>query len=227
MEINVKRFLLNIGMVMALVGTFIFGCKVNDLLHTHKVSAKMTGVEYYHQYDGSDEPHPLMTFMVRGREYTRSAIETFDVQYENGKEYTVSYDSRDPYKFIAPYLYWETMFTFGVPLMLLGAVLIIRCRSAFKGYYEDFVLRYRKAFIYTLVSPLTVLFYYIWYKKFYVAPDEPFGGMAVGLWLEMLYYAVPISIVVVWVFAVLIYHINHKLNLDGAEDNVIEESKTE
>lgn len=200
-----KRLFLNISFICLAfsIGIFAYRCYENSYLH--KCSAVFSGYRSYNA-DGSDIK-PEVTFTVNGKEYTRTFAESTDANYEIGDKTEILYDSRDPGDYVYRHYSWVII----IPLMLIGLILIIVCREAFKGYWSDFVCRYPKACICTVISILIPFFYLIWYEYFFVCPDAVFAGLTEVLFMCALLIIAPVTDIIVWITAVLKYKNKNKI----------------
>ena len=163
----VRRFFLNLGMLLVLIGlvaagvTFIGNFKYQ--LVTATVVDHQDSTSQYQNSDGTftdrTVTYPVVSYSYEGFTYRDTIYYAKDVSYKDlhslkeGQKVQVYVLKRDPDHCEKPGFYY-TALIFGIP----GLILMLIFAKAFKGYYNDFIRRYPKAMGITMAAQLLALF---------------------------------------------------------------------
>lgn len=222
-HINVKRVFLNIGLTLAVIALFFLCWQIYDNSFLVKTTGTVQAVrepEYSCNYvDADGNEHPMMEYDVfytvrSGESYTDYIMGHID-EYSIGEAVDVIYDKRRPDRIT--YL-TDNMFyiiVFGVPAVLL----IYFCRSAFKGYKTEYLDRYKKTVIFSVITGWIPILYYIWYEFFFEPSGMMFSGLGEGLMCLFLFAAVPVINIIVWIISAVVYCHKCKKNEGSVDEN--------
>ena len=214
-NINVKRIFLNIGLTLAVIAAiFLF-----HQLYENFFLVKTTGTVFNMNAEPNlfyvDEDGEKENLYSYGVEYMTKQGQTFrdDIcdrrgEYKIGDTAELYYDKREPEHNAYPENNLFLIIAFGVP----AALLIYFCRSAFKGYKTEYLDRYKKTVIFSVISGWIPIIYYIWYRFFFTPSGELFAGLGEALMCIFLFAAVPIVNIIVWIISAAVYcHKQRKL----------------
>lgn len=206
--INIKRVFLNIGLTLAVIaaGYLFHQLYENSFLVKTTGAVKNVRTEtncFY--YDENNELQNSRSYDIgyttrQGEAYTDDIIGHIG-EYGIGDTVDVLYDKRQPDRIA--YLTDNVFFiaVFGVP----AALMIFFCRSAFKGYKTEYLDRYKKTVIFSVISGWIPIIYYIWYEFFFTPSGMMFSGLGEGLMCLFLFAAVPIVNIIVWIISAAVY----------------------
>lgn len=206
--INVKRISLNIGMTLAVIAAVFLIRQLYENSFLVKTDGVIVSIEisknsFY--VDENNNKENMMSYLV---EYTaeNGTVYTDDIigrngEYEVGDTVKIFYDKRQP-----TYITYRAdnsffIAIFGIP----AAVMIFLCRSAFKGYKTEYLDRYHKTVIFSVVTGWIPIIYFIWYKFFFTPTGYFFPGLGEALMCLLLFGAVPIINIMVWIISAVIY----------------------
>ncbi|MGN0666596.1 MAG: hypothetical protein ACI4KF_08740 [Huintestinicola sp.] len=207
--VNVKRMFLNIGLLIALAAVILsvrslwINRNIIDITAT-VISEEKSDVGYV-EYGSKERTYPYSDYEVEyeyeGRSYHRTILRDTGT-YAIGDIAPIEIDKSEPDSYA--YRSYESDFIIIVPLAVIAALLIVSCRSAFRGYREEFIGRYPKACIFTAVSPVVPIIYYF---TAYLHPEPAWimEGLAEAVTLLFLTAAVPLADMIVWIVAVASY----------------------
>lgn len=218
--INVKRVFLNIGMTLAVITAFFLAHQLYEnsfLIKTDGIIVNIEPFENCYYVEENGERENMMSYCV---EYTAKdgAFYTDEIigrkgEYEVGGTIRVFYDKRRP-----THISYQTdnsffIAIFGIP----AAVMIYLCRSAFKGYKTEYLDRYYKTVIFSVITGWIPIIYFIWYKFFFTPTGYLFPGLSEALMCIFLFAAVPIVNIIVWIISAAVYC--RKQKKKGSVDN--------
>lgn len=206
--INVKRIFLNIGMTLAVIAAVFLAHQLYENSFLIKTDGIIVSIEpskngYYVDENGGREN--MMSYCV---EYTAKdgAFYTDEIigrngEYEVGGTVRVFYDKRWP-----THISYRTDNSFFIAIFGIPAVIMIfLCRSAFKGYKTEYLDRYRKTVIFSVITGWIPIIYFIWYNFFFTPTGYFFPGLGEALICILLFIAVPIINIIVWIISAAVY----------------------
>ncbi len=206
--INVKRIFLNIGMTLAVIAAAFLISQLYEnsfLIKTDGIVISIEISERAYYIDENNNKENMMSYLA---EYTtkNGTVYTDDIigrngEYEVGDTVKIFYDKRQP-----TYIAYRTdniffIAIFGIP----AAVMILLCRSAFKGYKTEYLDRYRKTVIFSVITGWIPIIYFIWYKFFFTPTGYFLPGLGEALMCLLLFIAVPLINIIVWIISAVIY----------------------
>ncbi len=206
--ICVKRIFLNIGLTLAVIAAiFLFGqlyensFLVKTIGYVQDISVKSN--MYY--YDDDNVQQNYRSYVInyttkQGQQYSDDIVKYKDV-YCVGDPVEIIYDKRYPNRITYPDDNMVSIIFFGVPAVLL----IFFCRSAFKGYKTEYLDRYKKTVIFSVISGWIPILYYIWYEFIFEPSGIIFAGLGEALMCIFLFFAVPIINIIVWIISAAAY----------------------
>lgn len=206
--ICVKRIFLNIGLTLAVIAAiFLFGqlyensFLVKTIGYVQDISVKSN--MYY--YDDDNVQQNYRSYVInyttkQGQQYSDDIVKYKDV-YCVGDPVEIIYDKRYPNRITYPDDNMVSIIFFGVPAVLL----IFFCRSAFKGYKTEYLDRYKKTVIFSVISGWIPILYYIWYEFIFEPSGIIFAGLGEALMCIFLFFAVPVVNIIVWIFSAAAY----------------------
>lgn len=206
--ICVKRIFLNIGLTLAVIAAiFLFGqlyensFLVKTIGYVQDISVKSN--MYY--YDDDNVQQNYRSYVInyttkQGQQYSDDIVKYKDV-YCVGDPVEIIYDKRYPNRITYPDDNMVSIIFFGVPAVLL----IFFCRSAFKGYKTEYLDRYKKTVIFSVISGWIPILYYIWYEFIFEPSGIIFAGLGEALMCIFLFFAVPVVNIIVWIFSAVCY----------------------
>lgn len=206
--ICVKRIFLNIGLTLAVIAAlFLFGqlyensFLVKTIGYVQDISVKSN--MYY--YDDDNVQQNYRSYVInyttkQGQQYSDDIVKYKDV-YCVGDPVEIIYDKRYPNRITYPDDNIVSIIFFGVPAVLL----IFFCRSAFKGYKTEYLDRYKKTVIFSVISGWIPILYYIWYEFIFEPSGIIFAGLGKALMCIFLFFAVPVVNIIVWIFSAAAY----------------------
>lgn len=218
--INVQRVCLNIGMTLAVIAAVFLFYQLYEnsfLIKTDGVILSIEPSENGGHVDENGETENMMSYFI---EYTtkHGAVYTDTIfrrkgEYEVGGTVRIFYDKRHP-----RHLSHRTdnsffIAIFGIP----AAVMIYLCRSAFKGYKTEYLDRYYKTVIFSIITGWIPIIYFIWYNFFFTPTGYFFAGLGEALMCIFLFAAVPIINIIVWIISAAVYC--RKQKKKGSVDN--------
>lgn len=208
-NINVKRVFLNIGMALlaVMLGYLCWQVYDNSFLVKTTGTVMMARESVYSgsYVDKDGNKYPMLEYDVTyitddGESFTSYIIGEAG-EYSIGEPVEVVYDKRAPYSITYSCFNWFWVIAFGVP----GALLIFFCRSAFKGYKTEYLDRYKNAVLFSVISGIIPVAYWIYYEFIFVPGDEMFGGLGEYLLCIALFIIVPMINIIVWICAAALY----------------------
>lgn len=206
--ICVKRIFLNIGLTLAVIAAlFLFGqlyensFLVKTIGYVQDISVKSN--MYY--YDDDNVQQNFRSYVInyttkQGQQYSDDIVKYKDT-YCVGDPVEIIYDKRYPNRITYPDDNMVSIIFFGVPAVLL----IFFCRSAFKGYKTEYLDRYKKTVIFSVISGWIPILYYIWYEFIFEPSGIIFAGLGEALMCIFLFFAVPVVNIIVWIFSAAAY----------------------
>lgn len=206
--ICVKRIFLNIGLTLAVIAAlFLFGqlyensFLVKTIGYVQDISVKSN--MYY--YDDDNVQQNYRSYVInyttkQGQQYSDDIFKYKDT-YCVGDPVEIIYDKRYPNRIAYPDDNMVSIIFFGVPAVLL----IFFCRSAFKGYKTEYLDRYKKTVIFSVISGWIPILYYIWYEFIFEPSGIIFAGLGEALMCIFLFFAVPVVNIIVWIFSAAAY----------------------
>lgn len=207
-HINVKRIFLNIGFTLAVIaaGYLIHQFYENSFL------VKTTGTvydiridknAYYHDDDGIKQNFRAYDFdyTTKQGQQCKDDILGYIGEYEIGDTVDIYYDKREPEHNAYPEDNTFFILAFGLP----AALLIFFCSSALKGYKTEYLDRYKKTVIFSVISGWIPILYWIWYEFFFEPSGEMFSGFGEALMCLFLFAAVPVINIIVWIISAAVY----------------------
>lgn len=207
-HICVKRIFLNIGMTLAvLAAVFLFHqiyensflVKTTGFVQNISVESNM----FY--YDKHNVRHNFysydITYTTQDGQHFIDDILKYEGSYCIGDPVEIIYDKRSP-KQIA---YRENNLLFIVVFGVPALIMIFFCRSAFKGYKTEYLDRYKKTVIFSVISGWIPILYYIWYEFIFEPSGIIFAGLGEALVCIFLFFAVPIINIIVWIISAVCY----------------------
>lgn len=207
-NINVKRIFLNIGLTLAVIAAIFLFHQLYENFFLVKTTGTVFNMNAEPNFFYTDENGERRNFCSYGVEYTTKQGQTFrdDIlgypdEYKVGDTAEIYYDRREPEHNAYPEDNLFLIIAFGVP----AALLIYFCRSAFKGYKTEYLDRYKKTVIFSVISGWIPILYYIWYKFFFTPSGELFAGLGEALMCIFLFAAVPIVNIIVWIISAAVY----------------------
>lgn len=207
-HINVKRIFLNIGMTLAVIAA---GYLIHQL-YENSFLVKTTGTVYdirveehdfYLDENGIEQnmrAYDVEYSTKQGEQYTDDIFGHIG-EYEIGDTVEIFYDKRYPKHNTYPEDNSVYIIIFGLP----AALLIIFCRSAFKGYKTEYLDRYKKTVIFSVISGWIPILYFIWYEFFFTPSGMMFAGLGEALMCMFLFAAVPVINIIVWIISAVVY----------------------
>lgn len=206
--INVKRIFLNIGLTLAVLAA---GFLIHQL-YENSFLVKTTGTVYnirvvpncfYQDENGSEQnliAYDIEYATKQGQQCKDDKLGHIG-EHEIGDTVDIFYDKREPESIAYRQDNLFFIIVFGVP----AALLIFFCRSAFKGYKTEYLDRYKKAVIFSVISGWVPIAYYIWYEFFFEPSGMMFAGLGEALLCMFLFAAVPVINIIVWVISAVMY----------------------
>lgn len=205
---NVKRIFLNIGFTLAVIAAFF----LFHQLYENSFLVKTTGTVFNMNVESNffyvDENGKEENLYSYGVEYTTKQGQTFrdDIsgrrdEYKIGDTAKIYYDKRDSEHNTYPENNLFFIIVFGVP----AALMIFFCRSAFKGYKTEYLDRYKKTVIFSVVTGWIPILYYLWYKFLFTPSGMMFAGLGEALMCLFLFAAVPLINIIVWIISAAVY----------------------
>lgn len=207
-NINIKRIFLNIGLTLAVIAA---GFLLHQLYENFFIE-KTTGTVYdiridknafYHDENDSEQnfrAYDIEYTTKQGQKYKDDIFGYID-EYEIGDTVEIMYDRRYPERNTYPEDNVFYIIVFGVP----AALLIYFCRSAFKGYKTEYLDRYKKTVIFSVISGWIPILYFIWYEFFFTPSGMMFAGLGEALMCLFLFAAVPVINIIVWIISAIVY----------------------
>ncbi len=207
-HINVKRIFLNIGLTLAVLAA---GFAVHQL-YENSFLVKTTGTVYdvrvvpncfYQDENGNEQNMIAYDIDYTTKQGQKCKDNTFGHigEHEIGDTVEIIYDKREPESIAYRQDNLFFIIAFGVP----AALLIFFCRSAFKGYKTEYLDRYRKTVIFSVISGWIPVLYFIWYEFFFEPSGEMFAGLGEALLCMFLFAAVPVINIIVWIISAVLY----------------------
>lgn len=206
--INVKRIFLNIGLTLAVLSS---GFLIHQL-YENSFLVKTTGTVYNIRvapncfyYDEDNNEQNMWAYDI---DYTTKQGQKckddklgYIGEYEIGDTVDIIYDKRGPESIAYKQDNMFFIIVFGVP----AALLIFFCRSAFKGYKTEYLDRYRKTVIFSVISGWVPIAYFIRYEFFFEPSEMMFAGLGEALLCMFLFAAVPVINIIVWIISAVLY----------------------
>lgn len=207
-HINVKRIFLNIGLTLAVIGAGFLIHQLYENFFIEKTTGTVYDIrveEHCFYYDENDNEQNFRAYDVeyitkQGEQYTDDIFGYID-EYAIGDTVEITYDRREPELNAYPEDNSFFIIVFGLP----GALLIIFCRSAFKGYKTEYLDRYKKTVIFSVISGWIPILYFIWYEFFFTPSGMMFAGLGEALMCMFLFAAVPVINIIVWIISAVVY----------------------
>ncbi len=218
--VNLRRLALNIGLVFLLLAVqaliyqlydssfyssadgVISGCKTDqkgwDVIHSDGRTEHHTGAWFNVTYTASD-----------GKQYT-DKIYGSPGSYAVGEHIAVNYDRRVPAianNYPDSHMHEVLLFT------VLGAFLVCGFAGEFRGYAKDFVKRYKKSFVFTVISIFLPAAYY-YTRVLHPAPQFMFEGLGEYITFMFLLFLMPVLNIIVWLAATV-----HRYKLSIRQEN--------
>ena len=207
--INVRRIFLNIGMLFIFVSLLALGYSLWSNRNIVTVDAVVTGEQKsdtgYREYGSSETTYPYSDYSVdykwEGVTYSRTILRETG-EYSIGDRVQIEIDKELPADYNYNTLESDIILVLmtGIP----GLLLTILCRSAFKGYKKDYLLRYKKSVIFSVRSGWVPIIYYFT-AYLHPAPAMMFEGLTEAVTLLFLTALVPIVNIIVWIVAAAKY----------------------
>lgn len=206
--ICVKRIFLNIGLTLAVIAAiFLFGQLYENsfLVKTIGYVQDISVESNMYYYDDDNVHQNYRSYVInyttkQGQLYSDDIVKYKDV-YCVGDPVEIVYDKRYPNRIAYPDDNMVSIIFFGVPAVLL----IFFCRSAFKGYKTEYLDRYKKTVIFSVISGWIPILYYIWYEFIFEPSGIIFAGLGEALMCIFLFFAVPVVNIIVWIFSAAAY----------------------
>lgn len=207
-NINVKRIFLNIGFTLAAIAAVFFFHQLYENSFLVKTTGTVFNMNVKPNFFYVDENGKEENFYSYGVEYTTKQGQTFrdDIcgrrdKYKIGDTVEIYYDKRDPERNTYPENNLFFIIVFGVP----AALMIFFCRSSFKGYKTEYLDRYKKTVIFSVVTGWIPILYYLWYKFLFTPSGMMFAGLGEALMCIFLFAAVPVINIIVWIISAVVY----------------------
>lgn len=206
--ICVKRIFLNIGLTLAVIAAiFLFGQLYENsfLVKTIGYVQNISVESNMYYYDDDNVQQNFRSYVInyttkQGQQYSDDIVKYKDA-YCVGDPVEIIYDKRYPNRITYPDDNMVSIIFFGVPAVLL----IFFCRSAFKGYKTEYLDRYKKTVIFSVISGWIPILYYIWYEFIFEPSGIIFAGLGEVLMCIFLFFAVPVVNIIVWIFSAAAY----------------------
>ncbi len=206
--ICVKRIFLNIGLTLAVIAAiFLFGQLYENsfLVKTIGYVQNISVESNMYYYDDDNVQQNFRSYVInyttkQGQQYSDDIVKYKDA-YCVGDPVEIIYDKRYPNRITYPDDNMVSIIFFGVPAVLL----IFFCRSAFKGYKTEYLDRYKKTVIFSVISGWIPILYYIWYEFIFEPSGIIFAGLGEALMCIFLFFAVPVVNIIVWIFSAAAY----------------------
>lgn len=207
-HINVKRIFLNIGFTLAVIAA---GYLIHQL-YENSFIVKTTGTVYdirivpnCYYYDEENNEQNFRAYDVeyttkQGEQYKDDIFGHID-EYEIGDTVEIFYDKREPQNNAYPEDNTFYILAFGLP----AALLIFFCSSALKGYKTEYLDRYKKTVIFSVISGWIPILYWFWYEFIFEPSGEMFSGLGEALICMFLFASVPVINIIVWIISAAIY----------------------
>lgn len=204
---DLNRIMLVLAMVIGAV--FAFFCVQNIFEAVHIKNTTATIVEVFDEYTFPNEPDTVhysmyIEFTVDAQGYRKTFSVPSDVPLKNGDTLEISYDDREPEKFAAPL----SAFRNNILVSALAAAVCIYClvsnKKYFKDYYTDFILKHKKAVIFTLADVAAAVIIGVITRIRSSDPDlVGFEGLGIGIIGLALVALCTFALIVVWIAAVV------------------------
>ena len=209
--LNIRRFFLNIGF-LCLVTALLFGIRhIYENSFIKKVTGTVINAElsdYSYtviESDGSEYTVPeyrydIMYITLDNHKYTNEVYRK-QGEYELDQQLDILYDERNPEKIE----FYPVDHSFAIiAWSAVGIVLIIIFRKGFDGYINDFVKRYPKSCLFSIITlPVPAIYYYT--KYLHPSFSMFFMGLGEAVMLLFLMGAVPLANVIVWTVSAVKY----------------------
>lgn len=207
-NINIKRIFLNIGFTLAVIAAGFLIHQLYENFFIEKTTGTVYDIrveEHCFYYDENDNEQNFRAYDVeyitkQGEQYTDDIFGYID-EYAIGDTVEITYDRRKPERNAYPEDNSFFIIVFGLP----GALLIIFCRSAFKGYKTEYLDRYKKTVIFSVISGWIPILYFLWYEFIFESSGMMFAGLGEALMCMFLFAAVPVINIIVWIISAVVY----------------------
>ncbi len=207
-HINIKRVLLNIGMTIFVIAAGFLIHQLYEISFLRKAEGVVTGTKVLTNWFYVDENNAEENMLDYYIEYTdhQGGLHT-DTKvgragdYKTGGTVEIKYDKRAPDDIAYPENNTFFIGVFGIP----GVLLIFFCRSAFRGYKTEYLDRYKKTVLFSVVSGLVPIAYYIYYEFFFEPSGIMFAGLGEAILCIFLFIAVPVINIIVWIISAALY----------------------
>ncbi len=203
---GVRRFFLNLGILAMLTGVvcavIIF---IQNLAFVTVEGSVIDYTEHTINYSDSQgnvtqkvKRYPVVEYTYGGQTYYDDVYYAKNVDYDELEDLAIDdtvviyVNKYSPGNAEMPHFYYTALF-FAVP----GAIAILICRKAFKGYYTDFMQRYPKALGFTFAAEAFML---IFSPLMLSAADSADGLNGLGWFVLLLIVdaALILAILIVW-----------------------------
>lgn len=206
--INIKRIILNIGLLIFLLALIFAGYSTWSNRNAAYTKATIVSSEpsknmSYHAPDGTIYRYDelVVEYSVDGVIYTGETI-ALPGEYEIGGEVEYCYNRKNPEEIFFDTLTGDLMLAGFISL--ISIIIIFVCRSAFNGYKKDFLCRYKKSVIFSIVTGWIPILYYLWLKYIFVGVGF-MAGLFEFLFLLFLLIFIPVVNIIVWIVAAVKY----------------------
>lgn len=212
--ISIKRFFLNLGLlgfiisVLVMVETFKYNLTYFEEVKGTVVDYKTEEYDYYINGQNGHERYqlPIVEYEYQGKKYTESAFYAENMSYEDVKNMKIGDTATFVLEKGKNHLSKPNDYYFSLIFLIPSLILIIICAGAFKNYKRDFIIRYKKAIIFTIISDISIIIYGILDNQ--IKPTE-YGGITPGLdqmgdAINNLIFilAIQIIVLIVWIIEV-------------------------
>ncbi len=208
-RINVKRIILNIGLLMLLFAFNIAGISIYENRNAEYTQATVLSGKpsvnmFFHKPDGTREPYDEITveYAVDGKTYS-GTVDKLPGEYEIGGKVEYCYDRSNPDEY-----FYDTRsdnLTLAGALAVVSVIIIFLCRRAFSGYKRDYLCRYRKQVIFSVVTGWIPILYFLWYEFVFDGGSGIMAGLSEFLIMIFLFAFVPVLNIAVWIIAAIKY----------------------
>ena len=197
-NINIKRIFLNIGLTLAVIAAIFLFHQLYENFFLVKTTGTVVRAET--EADFLSYSYIIDYTTNHSENYTDNIIGEAN-EHKVGDTVEVLYDKRYPKHIAYPENNLFFIIVFGVP----AALLIYFCRSAFKGYKTEYLDRYKKTVIFSVISGWIPILYFIWYEFFFTPSGIMFAGLGEALLCMFLFAAVPAINIIVWIISAVVY----------------------
>lgn len=190
--LDIKRFFLNIGF-LCLFTAALFGIRhIYENSFMKKVTGTVTNVGEY-RYD--------ITYVTLDNTKYTDEVYGKQGEYELNQQLDVLYDERRPENIE----FYPVNHSFAIiAWSAVGIVLIIIFRKGFDGYINNFIKRYPKSCLFSIITlPVPAIYYYT--KYLHPSFSMFLMGLEEAVMLIFLMGAVPLANVIVWTVSAIKY----------------------